>query len=142
MAKIRILFLLVFTSCATTTQLSKFAGNNSLTSMKTARIFVLRPSMYGSAIKMKVFCNDKLIGNTGPKSYLCWEVNEGECVIQSNSENKDYFTINAKAGKSYYIKQTPKMGVVTARVFLEQLQETEGKALVEKLKKPKLKYAE
>ena len=137
-----ILAIVLMTSCASTTQFTKFAGKEKLQSTTDARIYVLRPSILGSAVKMKVFCNDKLIGKTGPKSYLSWEVKEGEYTIRSNSENKDYFTVNAKAGKTYYIKQTPKMGWVVARVSLENLEENEGLAILNKLKNPKLKYAE
>lgn len=136
-----LLMVVILTSCASTTQLTKFTGNDKLMSNQ-ARIYILRPSIAGGSVKMKVFSNDKLIGKTGPKSYLCWDVNEGEHVIRSNSENKDYFTINAKAGKTYYIKQTPKMGWVVARVSLEQIGEDEGKLILNKLKKPTVKYAE
>ena len=137
-----IIILVLFNSCATTTQFSKFAGNDFLSENQTARIYVLRPSVYGSAIKMKVYSNDKLVGITGGKGYLCWEVKAGQCSIQTNAENKDYFTINAKPGATYYLKQTPKMGVVMARVQLELLQEDEGKIIIQKLKKPKIKFAE
>lgn len=129
-------------SCATTTQYAKFAGKEKLQSATTAKIYVLRPSMFGSAVKMKVFCNDKLMGKTGPKSYLSWEVPEGEHIIKSNSENKDYFTVNAKAGKTYYIHQNPKIGFVLVRSSLELLSENEGESVLAKLKQPKLKYAE
>ena len=50
--------------------------------------------------------------------------------------------MNAKAGKTYYIKQTPKMGVVVARVSLELVGETDGESILSMLKQPKLKYAE
>jgi hypothetical protein len=131
--------ILLFSSCATTTQYVKF-GDNKLTDV--ARIYVVRPSLFGSAIKMPVYCNEKLIGRTGPQSYLSWEVKEGEVLLNSTGENSENFTINAKAGKSYYIKQVPKMGVVAARVSLELMGEEEGKRLVSKLKKPTVKYVE
>ena len=137
-----ILVIALMSSCASTTQFAKFAGTEKFQSSTDARIYVLRPSILGSAVKMKVFCNDKLIGKTGPKSFLSWEVKEGEYIIRSNSENKDYFTVNARAGKTYYIKQTPKMGLVVARVSLENLDENEGQAILAKLKKPKQQYAE
>ena len=51
---------------------------------------------------MKVFCNDKLIGRTGPASFLSWEVKEGEYIIKSSAENKDHLTVNFEGGKTYY----------------------------------------
>ena len=137
-----ILVIVLLTSCATTTQYTKFEGKEKLESASEARIYVLRPAILAGAVKMKVFCNDKLIGKTGPKSFLSWNVKEGEYTIRSSSENKEYFTINAKAGKTYYIKQTPKMGWIVARVSLENLGENEGQAILQKLKNPKVKYVE
>jgi hypothetical protein len=131
----------LLTSCASTSQYVKFA-NNSTKSLDVATIYVVRPSLFGSAIKMPVYCNGKLIGRTGPKSYLCWEVKEGEVLLNSTGENNENFTISAKAGKSYYIKQVPKMGLVIARVSLELLNEEEGKRLVSQLNKPTVKYTE
>jgi hypothetical protein len=139
-----IFFLLttfLFASCASTNQYVKFA-DNKLKSPDAATIYVVRTSILGSAIKMPVYCNGKLIGRTGPKSYLCWEAKEGEVLLNSTGENSENFTINAKAGKSYYIKQVPKMGVVVARVSLELLDEEEGKRIVSTLNKPTVKYTE
>ena len=133
----------ILSSCATTTQYAKFARtDDKMESSENAKIYVLRPSVFGSAIKMKVFCNDDLIGKTGPKSYLCWEVKEGKHTIKSTSENEEIIKINAKAGKIYYIKQVPQMGFVMAKVSLENLDEKEGQAVLRKLKKPKLKFVE
>ncbi len=134
------LVLALFTSCATTSQSVKFADSSN--NQAQAKIYVLRPSLFASAVRMKVFCNDQLIGATGPKSYLCWTVNPGEYTIRSNAENKDYFTVYAQAGKTYYIKQSPKAGWVVARVSLDIIDENKAKELLQKLNKPKLKYAE
>jgi hypothetical protein len=133
-----ILVIALFTSCATTTQITKFAGEDKLQSTSEARIYVLRPSILGSAIEMEVFCNDQLIGKTGPKSFLSWDVKEGEYIIRSKSENNAYLKVNAKAGKTYYIKQIPKLGWIVARVGLEILDENEGQEILEKLKNPEL----
>jgi Protein of unknown function (DUF2846) len=136
------LTLALLTACATTSQSVKFADSSDKQAPTQAKIYVLRPSIFASAVRMKVFCNDKLIGATGPKSYLCWTVNPGEYVVRGNSENKDYFTVYAQAGKSYYIKQSPKMGWIIARVSLDPMDEKKAKVLLEKLKKPVLKYTE
>lgn len=80
---------LFFTACLPTKQFVKFANNSSTDSLM-AKIYVLRPSYIGSLVPMKVYCNDKYIGVTGPGSYLCWYVNQGEYAIMSTTENKSY----------------------------------------------------
>ena len=132
----------LFCSCASTTQFTKFAGTEKLESTSQARIYVLRPSYFGSAVKMKVFCNDKLIGRTGPASFLSWEVKEGDYIIKSNAENKDHLTVNAEGGKTYCVKQIPKIGWVLVRVSLKSLDEDQGELILGKLKKPRLGYTE
>jgi len=135
-----ILFFLLI-SCASTTQYVKFSDKNNSNS---AKIYILRPTSFGSGIKMKIYQDDKLIGKLGPKSYLFWEVSpsKGEIHIISKSENKDMLTINPKAGKTYYIKQKIKMGFAIARTKLEFIDEYEAKDYLKKLKKPQMKYAE
>ena len=133
----------MLSSCVSTTQYAKFAGtDDKIKSAENAKIYVLRPSILANIIKMEVFCDRNFIGETGPKSYLCWEVKEGKHTIRSTSENEEIIKIDAKAGKTYYIKQIPRMGFVIARVSLENLDEKEGQAILKKLKKPRLNYTE
>ena len=134
---------LLLTSCASTTQYVKYSGKE-LNQKNNAKIYVIRSTNFGSGIKMKIYQDDKLIGKLGPKSYLSWEVDpsKGDITIISKSENKDMLTISPKAGKTYYIKQKIKMGFAIARTKLEFLEETEAKEMLNKLKKPQMKYAE
>ena len=149
-----LLFLLVLTSCTSTSQFVKFAGDPTELTTGKAKIYVLRSgTMTGSAIKMPVYCNDEIIGKLGSKSYLCWEVEEGTYAIYTSTEgaligknateNKDFFTVKAKAGKTYYIEQNPKMGYMGyAKVSLSLLSDRDGKTMLAKLKRPKVNYAE
>lgn len=109
-----------------------------------AVIYVIRPSTYGSTLRMKVFQNDKLVGKLGPKNYLTWEVNpdKGEVYISSKSENKDLVVIKPTAGRTYYIKQRSKPGWFVSRTGLEFMNETEALEILQKMNKPKVKYIE
>ena len=133
--------VLIIIGCASTSQIVNYTHNTELP-LGHARIYILRPGTLGGAVKMKIYANDKLIGMTGPKSYLCWDVQEGEYKLESSAENGDYFTVNAKAGKTYYILQNPKMGIAYSRSSLELLEEKDGQTILLKLKKPQVKYAE
>ncbi|WP_158276185.1 DUF2846 domain-containing protein [Brumimicrobium oceani] len=135
--------LLLLTSCASTKQYVKFAGAQSNSETK-AQIYVLRPSSFGSAIKMNIYQDDKIIGKLGPNSYLSWDVDAsiGEFRIISVAENSDILTIKPVAGKTYYIKQKVKLGVVIARTELELIGKIEAEEMLRRLKKPKSNYAE
>jgi hypothetical protein len=134
---------LLLSSCASTTQYVKYSGKE-LSKNSNAKIYVIRNTNFGSAIKMKIYQDEKLIGKLGPKSFLSWEVDpsKGEISIISKSENKDMLTIKPKAGKTYYIKQKIKLGFAIARTGLEFLEPEDAKEILEKLKKPQMKYAE
>jgi hypothetical protein len=131
---------LVLSSCASTIQYTNSAksnGNNN----EFATIYIVRPSIFGSAIKFGIYQDGQLIGKLGPKSYLAWNVKpEGkEIIIMSKSENKNSLAINPQAGKNYFIKQKAKMGLLTARTKLEFIDENDGLDILKKLKLPKSK---
>ncbi len=124
-------------------QLHNIDSENDQLLSNQARIFIIRPTKVGTIWKSRIINNDIFIGKTGPKSYICWDVDEGEQVIRSFTSYTDDFMINAKAGKTYYIKQTLiMMGWSLHSVLLEQIGEDEAKSLLVNLKKPNLKYSE
>lgn len=138
-----IFIAILLAGCANSTQYVKFSGE-TFNQETNAKIYIIRSTSFGSAIKMKIYQNNQLIGKLGPKSYLAWEVDPlaGDISIVSRSENMDMITISPKAGKTYYIKQKIKMGIVFAQTGLEFLKENEAKALLRKLKKPQINYTD
>jgi len=102
-----------------------------------ARIYVIRPGVFGSAIHMVVNDYDRPIGETGPKSFLCWEREPGEAKIYSTSENTSEIAFDVKAGEVHYLLQKPEMGWVTLRNSMVKISESEGKASLKKCKAPK-----
>lgn len=134
-------FLLIITSlitaCASTQQFVSFP--TSPPSNQNAIIYILRPSKLATAVKMKTYCDDKLIGKTGPNGYLIFEVTEGEHNIKSVAENSVFLKLNCKAGQTYYIKQSPEVGIGFARVSIHQVETAEGEEILKRTKKAKLK---
>jgi hypothetical protein len=104
-----------------------------------SRIYVLRPTIFAGGIPMKVRNDDKLIGRTGPKGYLCWERNPGKTQIIGTSENTSVLDVNLKKGLAYYIQQHVQLGFLIARNKLSLLNEDEGKLKVSQCKQPVLK---
>ncbi len=135
-----IILSLILTSCARTYQYAKTENSNE---KEMATIYVVRPSLFGSAIKFKIYQDEALVGKLGPKSYLAWNVKPGgnALSIMSKSENKAIVKINPQPGKTYYVKQKVKMGIVMPRSDMELIEEQQGKEMLRKLKTPKSKRA-
>jgi hypothetical protein len=98
----------------------------------------MRPAIIGAAITMHVSDGGKLIGETGPCGYLCWERPPGETTISSTSEGVSTAPLTIQAGATYYIFQHVRMGLWIARNELEIVNEEQGKQLLAKCKQPKV----
>jgi len=138
-----LLYLAVFLTvamvmrCASTKQFVPFPDQSKrIENPEMARIYVVRPTSFGSAILMDIKDGEKLIGKTGPKGYLCWEREPGETDIVGKAENTSTLPIILEKGLVYYIKQQVQMGIVVARNKLHLLTESEGKEEVAKCKPP------
>lgn len=100
----------------------------------TANIYVYRNEQMGAAIKMPVALNGKLVGDTAAKTYLLLQVPPGSHAIVSKTENDATLTVNAQAGRNYFVWQEVKMGMMTARSLLHLVDEPTGKAGVAECK--------
>jgi hypothetical protein len=141
-----ILTLITIAGCAPTKQFQKLTHNTELANEK-ARIYIIRRGFAGGAVSTSVYCNNVLIGKTGGNGFLCWDVEEGKHVIGNtqlihagatlgSAHNEDLFVINAKPGKTYYIKQYPRFGGFS----FEFLDNKEGEAFLKGKSKPKQNY--
>lgn len=135
-----ILFLLLsilFSSCVATTQYVEFAGDREV-APDSARVFIIRKSPFGTAVKANVFQDNILMGKTGARGYLSWAAPaDGQPVeIISKTENRERITIPFRAGETYYIRQRAAFGWLVGRFKLRLVGPEEGKKLVAKLKKP------
>lgn len=146
--KLIILIVLFLNSCASTKQFQNFTHNKVLDNNK-ARIYVIRTGFSGGAVSTSLFCDDVLIGKTGGNGFLCWDVEEGKHRIGNTqlihagatlgaANNEDLFVINAKLGKTYYIKQYPRMGGFS----FEFLENKEGIKFLKGKSNPKQNYVE
>jgi hypothetical protein len=140
--------LILIISCASTKQFQNFTHNKELESNK-ARIYVIRTGFSGGAVSTSLFCDDVLIGKTGGNGFLCWDVEVGKHTIGNtqlihngstlgSAHNEDLFVINAKPGKTYYIKQYPRFGGFSFE-FLDNVQ---GERFLKGKSNPKQNYVE
>ena len=68
-----------------------------------ARIYVLRPQLFGGLVAIEISDNDKIIGSTIKHGYLCWEREPGHATIKSKVANNSSLELEAEKGNSYYI---------------------------------------
>jgi len=99
-----------------------------------ANIYVYRNESMGAAIKMPVVLDGKLVGDTAAKTYYVLEVNPGIHTVVSKTENDSSVNVDAVAGRNYFLWQEVKMGLMTARSSLQQVDEATGKAGVSECK--------
>ena len=99
-----------------------------------AVVYFVRPGMMGLAINFWAFVDEKTVGMTKGGTYVAATVPAGEHVLWSRSGNVSSLKMNLEAGKTYYVKQEPKVGGLRARVNLELIDEAAGKEAVEKSK--------
>jgi hypothetical protein len=92
-----------------------------------ANIYLYRNETFGAAIAMTVSLNGKVMGRTGPQTYFLWEVPPGRHEIQSHTENTSRITIDAQAGRNYYVWQEVKMGMWQPGSLLQEMSEAEGR---------------
>jgi len=134
---------LLLSSCVITQQYVSFPPEPVVEDGQ-ATIYVLRPTIIASAVKVGVYQDDHPIGKLGPKGYLCWKVpGTGDAIeIMSKTENRRRITLTPLAGEVYYLEQSFGIGFAIARSKLSIINEEEGKEILSRLKAPKLAMGE
>jgi hypothetical protein len=78
--------------------------------------------------------NGVLIGNTGPRGYLCWEREPGTVKVTSVSAGQAETELTVAAGGVYYLLQRVNPGFVYGKSSLTILPEEAGAALLKSCK--------
>ncbi len=104
-----------------------------------ALVYIVRSKKAGFLIKFHVYFNENYIGATKGKNFLYAIVDPGHYVVLSKSfENKHEIEIDVEAGKTYFILQKVRVGVVAARVKMYLTDEVEGRTRLNKCKFSKI----
>lgn len=100
-----------------------------------AGLYVYRDSFVGKALKKDIWVNGECLGQSADKVFFYKEVEGGRPhKISTESEfSENHLTVNAEAGKNYFVRQYIKMGVFVGGAGLEQVDEATGKAAVSRL---------
>lgn len=99
-----------------------------------ATLFIYRNETFGAAIPITVSVNERTIGQTASKTYFRFNVNPGRYKIKAHAENVAELSVDAIAGRNYYIWQEMKMGMWSARANLTQVDDSTGQAGVSESK--------
>ena len=94
----------------------------------SAAIYIYRNEFQGAAIKMPVDVDGKHVGTNVANTFIYTEVAPGKHTLVSKAENDSELTIDAVAGKIYYVWQEVKIGFVIARTKLHLVDEPTGQA--------------
>src|SRR3989339_1210173 len=129
--------LVSLSGCASVKQYVNLPDQNTaLEDLHKARIYVMRPAVFGSAIPMTVKDNGMLIGKTGPHSFICWEREPGITVLTGEAENSSQLELAVEEGMTYYVCQHVRMGFFIARNKLEEVTREKGISILEQCKPP------
>ena len=96
-----------------------------------ANLYIYRNESFGAAVKMSVFLDGTFVGDTAAKTYIFKQISPGNHVITSKAENNASLSIDAIAGKNYFVWQEVKLGFVSARSDLKLVDEAAGQAGVQ-----------
>jgi hypothetical protein len=98
-----------------------------------ATIYILRPTIVGFAIPLKVFSNQKDIGTLNAKSFLKIETNDDTLKLSNNFDKNSNLNIDVRARKTYFILNNIKPSLLTKKSPFILLDEEKGKKILEKL---------
>jgi len=93
-----------------------------------ALIYVLRPAMMGMAIQTRLAVDGDWKGVNRANNYFFFTLDPGDHYFCSASENHSVMKLKVEAGKTYYVQQHIRMGMMKARNKIDPMSDEEGKA--------------
>lgn len=91
-----------------------------------SRLYVYRDESFGSAIKIAVTVDGRLLGQTAPKSYFVVDLPPGEHTLMCMGESNSILKLKTQKGQAHYIWQEMKMGAFSAGCALREVDKTDG----------------
>ena len=92
-----------------------------------ALVYVVRPTMVGNKIQTKLGVDGTWLSVNRGNNYFYFTLAPGAHDFCSQAENRSVLSVTVEAGKTYYVQQKIRMGLMKARNELELLDEAEGK---------------
>jgi hypothetical protein len=99
-----------------------------------ALIYVIRPTHLGALIQTKLAVDTKWVGINRADNYFYFTLEPGTHYFCSQAENHSLLSLVVEAGKTYYLQQKIRMGLMKAQNDLQVLDAEEGKKGLAKCK--------
>lgn len=99
-----------------------------------ALIYVIRPTHLGALIQTKLAVDTKWVGINRADNYFYFTLEPGTHYFCSQAENHSLLSLVVEAGKTYYLQQKIRMGIMKAQNDLQVLDAEEGKKGLAKCK--------
>ena len=93
-------------------------------------VYIYRNESFGGAVKVPISVNNRLIGDTVAGSYFRLVVDPGTYDIQCKAEKDSTVTVQAEAGKVYFVWQEMKMGMWAAGCSMHLASDADGRKAV------------
>lgn len=101
-----------------------------------SHIYVVRPSPFAYAVNQRVYMDNVIAGQVGPRGFIGWGVKPGPTLLHGPW---GFVKVLAEPGKTYYFKLKGRTFGFGNRAFkLVSIPEAQGKPYLEKLKPPKV----
>ena len=94
-----------------------------------AMVVFMRPSGVGFLVQSTVFEvkgeDESMVGVVTAKSKVAYQVAPGEHLFMAVGESADFMSANLQAGKTYYARVAPRIGMLKARFSLTPVHSSE-----------------
>ena len=97
-------------------------------------VYIARRETAALLVKFSIYDGDIFLGKLGAKKYFAYECDPGEHVFIAKGENTFYVDANLEEGKTYVMDLKIKVGIISARVTLNPIDQSNKKFEKEKKK--------
>lgn len=126
--------LLILSSCATTKTLPEQVTEDSKVMEvpeNKALVYIYRTSKLGSAIGLKIACNETELTKLYPENFYVCILDPGQYNFVGYGENKNKISLMLEGNEKYFIEAIPRMGFFIARCKLSLTNKAEGSAQIQ-----------
>lgn len=93
-----------------------------------ALVYVVRPTSFGYAAVQNITCDNKDIGSTTGQRFIYVYLDSGLHKFSVKAENRPELFLQVVPGKTYFIEEKIKLGLMAARSELERLEDAAGRS--------------
>lgn len=97
-------------------------------------VYIARRETAALLVKFSIYDGDIFLGKLGAKKYFAYECDPGKHVFIAKGENTFYVDANLEEGKTYVMDLKIKVGIISARVSLNPIDQSNKKFEKEKKK--------